>query len=163
MMWLPQTIQHLQLVAADISVPLESDTLPRDLRYLFMQRCDPMCTALNESAFDSRRLPQHLEEFHLVSSWITGTIVLDELPRTMRILQLMSSDLQEIICGDSITPEHLERIIIQSGTFWNVSIVSGDSSPIRGLLTWKAALSFEASAYYGKLQASPKLDKSQWI
>ena len=112
--WLPPICEHLHMVNIRLRHPLRSAELPRNLRYLYLASCHcPNSLIIGrdnvvrqdygepfDEVFDFRRLPHNMEEFHVVDGWIAGTLCIDWMPFSMRVLQVLSYNVKKVLLGD---------------------------------------------------------------
>ena len=87
--WLPPTLEHILFNRIFSCAGWSAAVLPRRLKYLMMENvkvyrsCRPY-----ERCIDVRKLPMDMEELIIERSWYYGSVVIHNLPQSMRILRL---------------------------------------------------------------------------
>ena len=154
--YLPPSLRYLHFSSIQ-SFPYSCDVLPRDLRYFFMLSCPVLSRPLEEKSFDFRRLPENIEEFHNLFSWIAGTVIIDKLPRSLRILNLQSKELEEAYIGSAPLPTGLWEIVVQNGPgSWsaqNVTVVAEEGSAMQRVVQTGIEIDFFDSLYFLKMSS----------
>ena len=108
MRMLPSTLYHIHFCAVNLDSAWTAETLPRELRYLFITSSDIV-------SIDLRKLPVHMEELHSMQN-IQGVIDLTELPKEMRLLQLWGVLISTVIVDNAAIPKSIERVrIVETG------------------------------------------------
>ena len=155
--WFPPTIHFLHLTCLYLIDPLQSDTLPRDLLYISLTTCTWRAhRELGFGTFDFRRLPQKIEEFILISSWMAGTLLLDELPSSVRIVQIFSNYVTKVVVGVTVAPPDLKRITICGNIRTNV--FGDEGSALKDIVSTSTKhLDFEQSLYYKKFRNAAEM------
>ena len=148
--WLPPTIRFLHLTGVQLFDRLEADRLPRDLRYICLTQCPcRLSESLDFQTFDFRRLPQNMEELILMNSWMAGTLLLDELPSSVRIIQIFSNYVKKVVVGKTVAPPDLNRITICG--YIHIKVHADIGSELREVVrTSTKDLDFEDSMYFEK-------------
>ena len=90
--WLPPTVQFVHLVSMRLTAGWLVETLPRDLKYFYINSCTSKEHEAHGHPINLRRLPHHTEEFHVINSYrLYGKFDLTQLPSTLRVLAITTT------------------------------------------------------------------------
>ena len=107
--WLPPTVQFVHLVSLRLTAGWLVETLPRDLKYFYIESCMSKEHEAHGHSINLRRLPHQTEEFHVISSYrLYGKFDLTQLPSTLRVLALTTT-----LCA---LPGQHPTVIVDYGT-----------------------------------------------
>ena len=99
-----------------------AECLPRALRYLSMERCGYKGLASGNRTVDFRKLPGKMEVLLLKNGWLSGIVILDKTPYTMRIIEINHRSIHKAYVDSAALPPNLKRIAI-SAELCSVKIV----------------------------------------
>ena len=153
--WLPPTVEHIHLTAIKLHDGIASESLPRALRYFFVQNCMWQRFTRRENFLDFRKLPPHLEEFILDKGSFSGDIVLDALPQSMSFLFLrVMQRIEEVHVDKAALPAGMKHLALRHAVDGRLMrpVVEGQSAClIDAFYDW--AWLPKDSRYYARFQA----------
>ena len=112
--WIPHSAQKLHFSFIFVGKAREARSLPREIRYLFLDRCNTLRGALRH--VELRGLPSKMEEVHIKGCGLTGTVFLTELPESMRSISIRDIGLEAVYVANNSLPEGLKAIHV-AGTY----------------------------------------------
>ena len=107
--WLPSSIEIVHLNNIVPASPWKPERLPRAIRYLHFWGV-PMQRKVSQKC-SLRNLPS----IHLINCWTGGSVVLIDLPASMRFCSIMQWDLSRVYVDNAILSDKLEVLSIYVG------------------------------------------------
>ena len=150
--WLPPTLEYIHLHYVEFQHTWERMCLPRELRYLYLFACNPIEKILIQNTIDFSRLPQKMEEIILLNAPIAGILVLNDLPKTMRLIYV-DALIERIVVDYNGIPESLTGLfIIGTKKLMNKVHALGKPAGVRVETSYKRAGLRNDSAYLHKFE-----------
>ena len=110
--WLPSTLESVHLGPLDLSESIEFQKLPRELRYFFSHNIFTIDEEIRNRRVELRWLPQKLEEFIIFSGQFHATLLIADLPQSMRLLFIRSLSLPYAYVDMITLPKSLKSVVI---------------------------------------------------
>ena len=167
--WLPGTLRYIHLFLVKTIQTMNIKRLPRELRYFHSSYISAV-PQKRESSLERialRYLPEKIEELFLFDRSFLGTIIVSNLPSTMRILCITPQRARNCFIDMGSLPRDLEFGVTVTSPD-NSELVSLDGTPLDGLLSnvWGKIQVFKnSSKYYTLADAQSHLIRSQmkWL
>ena len=102
--WLPSTLHAVYIKRNFLATQCLTSTLPRDLRFLFLDSVESLRYDCRFHV-DLPALPVHMEELHLLYVLTVGPLVFNDLPKSLRRVQILAS-ITRVFIGE--VPENFE-------------------------------------------------------
>ena len=110
--WLPPSVQYVRIRSMFCYGDWRAERLPRDLRFLYMERF-ALCGNSGNATIDLSRLPRKMEELTIWYSWYSGEVVLENLPQTMRHMYLVHDSFKRVYVDARELPNGIEHLFIE--------------------------------------------------
>ena len=107
--WLPSTLQCVRIRKINLYNGLSTSHLPRDSRFFMLEHCSNM--GFNYD-INFNKLPSQIEELDLIGCWVQGTVLIEELPKSMHVLVISNQYIERVYIDSEKLPFPLEKIII---------------------------------------------------
>ena len=117
MQWAPPHAKFIHFRGITLASKVCSANLPRELRYLFLDRVMQIHQVYPEFAFDLKNLPIRMEELIITGGVLRGPVVLTQLPAKLRILMLNTAQNRmktNVMVDFSVLPSVLQIAYITS-------------------------------------------------
>ena len=99
--WLPHSLQFVHFRMVSLTSFWTPDTLPRELRYLYLNQCGKNIDSPYPPRIDLDRLPDKMEELIVIGTQLGRVIRIDRIPQKMHLLYLQThSFFTDSICVD---------------------------------------------------------------
>ena len=149
--WLPSSLRILALCNVSIGEGWVSRYLPRNLRAMHLLHClAPPDKWYNGRVFDLRHLPEKMVELRSAFSWFAGQVVLTDLPKSLRMLQIWTRMLRTVYFDAMTLPSEFKCLYV-----WNVNTAKIRVKSINGP---KGRLPVVEGAFPDGLRDSPYVD-----
>ena len=130
--WFPSSVRTLSLELIEVKDSLSSKHFPRDLEFARLYCCSFVDKKSKNKPLDLRYLPVNLEELHIIESWLSKTVIVDALPKNLKILRLGIQKLQRVILGEADAPKEWQfRMSIEKPNGQPPRVVCSASSTLR--------------------------------
>ena len=105
MSWMPPTVRYAWIGYLHTFHGWKTSRLPREMRYLSLTHVDrvPILKG-RELEVDLRMLPSQMEELYVVGGWYNGAVYVDNLPQSMRIIQITNPAVNEAFVNFAALP-----------------------------------------------------------
>ena len=152
--WLPSTLAAVHLNGIYLIDGWSADRLPRDLRYLYLNNCQPPPSSQERKGYRRdmrlRQLPVGLEELYIFGGWMNGTVLLDGLPQRMKIVHLQSTSLRKAYVRNADMPPYLVIIVLSAGVR-EVKVKERGNEEPDSRITQVNSYAYEPTAIYNGL------------
>ena len=112
--FLPSTLRVLAVSYVNMGSGWSGRYLPRELRAMhILHSRAPQARARNGRTFSFRDLPDKMVEIRTINSWGAGSIVVEGLPKSLRILHIQFIDLKSVHVNNESCPG-LEDVYISN-------------------------------------------------
>ena len=111
--FLPKTLQFVHLLRVAFNAPWAFDALPAHLKYILLIDCGVRTSAMHSAPLDFRRLPARMEELHSIDGWMATTVIIDDLPPSMRIIRIRSRSMGKIVIGNGHMPAGFSSLVFE--------------------------------------------------
>ena len=115
--WIPPTTRVFSMRLVSILANWHMESLPRDLRLFNLQRCSTFHYGKDDpKQINFRALPPRIEEFYITEHYCQRmrSITIDNVPKTLRWLQLTNWYLRKVNVVFESIPENLTRMAFKS-------------------------------------------------
>ena len=109
--WLPSSLEVIHLWHIVTASPWAPERLPRKLRYFYFWEFQIRENASQNVSF--RNLPNALEEIHLIHSWPSGSVLLVDLPASVRFCSILHWGLRRVYVDNASLSDRLEVLNIR--------------------------------------------------
>ena len=114
--WFPSSAQFVHLRHVRLIKGWMAQRLPRDLRYFCISYGQPYKYALKRN-LEVRYLPRRMEELHVHDGFSFGTLLITDLPQTMRLCFIKSIFIERAFVDNAQVPDSLEMFVVIGGDF----------------------------------------------
>ena len=122
--WLPSTMHEVHLRDITLVDGWDAACLPRALRYLSLESCCLRRYLSLHRKVNLRRLPERMEVLLIESGWLRGQIILDNLPRAMRIIRIVHHSISNVYVDSANLPETIEHVAVSGSHLTKLKEIS---------------------------------------
>ena len=126
--WLPCSLHFVHLEGLVLTEGWAPERLPRDIRY-FHTNCYIAPGMDTHREINIRSLPRKMEELYSFYGWSSGTLLVADLPKTMRLCFINCRYIRKAFVENVNLPNELSLLVI-NGKDMKCKMVSLDDEPV---------------------------------